>query len=902
MQGTTAHYKQLLAGEHYFETKVTIAGTYVFTEHQIVSLSTSTDMIESSSAMPSVGNAPSAQIDLELVDESGYFDLIPRMASIEIKIRPVNRNTGDKSDLDWIKKGTYYIDTRKINNQNVMTIHGYDAMLKADEPMLNSGGQEYTWPWTAYQVLDYIAKKIGVDLDGNLDEDDWLHSYIINYPGYGEDGYSMRNMIKYIGSMVGANFFINDSNALTMSQLSATNLRTPYIIGTTGDCNDLSMNPKGPKVIGVECSTGESSLEQTVGVDRTEIQSVSPPIYCKGSATVKRDNVADKNITASVNLEFEIPDTGSSTHYTDFVWKYQLAWSNNKDNRSDYFTLNDRDSDGNLQRWYEGTIATANGSVKEMQWINGGTRTLHIYVYKDNIALWTKQHYYAKGAIVKHSSSYYSCKTAHTSTTSFTSKYWTKKEYRKVATLVKTVDVVFDRMPEYNDTGKVDETSGSLVYRTLKEGYTYWKTNTSYTVGDTVIYGGSDYACKSNHTSRTFFDTSKWTQEREGIIFKVASPWMNQTVSDNLFSLMEDFQYQGYEISEYIGDPAIEIGDYIQLGSNVGPLSYILNVSTELGYLPVIDISAPEDSQFANEYDTKNSIVTRDDVKNIANSIFSQFASQMEEDILESTITGTVSIYDSSYTQSPSTDDLQVGDCWESPTGWVRWDGQDWESTRDRTPAAWKAKRSYTEGDFVEHNGYWYKCTVSNTDSTWTSNHWAWIHIIETDATSMISQSLDNITLSVKYADSKKDATITLEYGNISLTSEAIDIFGKLLMHGNVYRVFPTGVEGAESPYFLIGKNNSSRLQIGSANAPAETTYQGMSVYGNGNINFMTEPNDVSVNGADVVINPNGVKIKSIGSSSANNNYIIAINSDGQLIKTDKKRSDIGSGGTAVFG
>lgn len=41
---------------------------------------------------------------------------------------------------EWLPKGTFYIDTRKLDPESgVLTIHGYDAMLKADHDFVQSG-------------------------------------------------------------------------------------------------------------------------------------------------------------------------------------------------------------------------------------------------------------------------------------------------------------------------------------------------------------------------------------------------------------------------------------------------------------------------------------------------------------------------------------------------------------------------------------------------------------------------------------------------------------------------------------------------------------------------------------------------------------------------------------------
>ena len=221
MQNTSVTYKALLAAGAPKEVRVIIAGT-TYTQASIMSASVSA-AVESEAA--TVGNTVAKTLNLVLRNPGE----IPRMARIEVQYR-LNDGT---TQSEWIPKGTYFIDTRD-ENFAMLSIVAYDAMLKADQPYATSGDQG-GWPKTDLAVAQEIAQRIGVTLDPRTVAL-MTNAYQVQYPGYGEDGYTMREVLGYIGSMYAGNWIITDQDTLRLLEMGdLPSLETNYLVTETGD-------------------------------------------------------------------------------------------------------------------------------------------------------------------------------------------------------------------------------------------------------------------------------------------------------------------------------------------------------------------------------------------------------------------------------------------------------------------------------------------------------------------------------------------------------------------------------------------------------------------------------------------------------------------------------------------
>ena len=134
-------------------------------------------------------------------------------------------------ESEWIPQGVFFIDTREVtannNNVNVLTIHGFDAMLKAEQDYASNDvvGDNYD---TAY--VRAIASAIGVEVDDRT----WVimgTGYIIPFPL----GYSMREILGYIAASYAGCFVITDEGKLRLISLPDIPSETNLLIDQIGD-------------------------------------------------------------------------------------------------------------------------------------------------------------------------------------------------------------------------------------------------------------------------------------------------------------------------------------------------------------------------------------------------------------------------------------------------------------------------------------------------------------------------------------------------------------------------------------------------------------------------------------------------------------------------------------------
>lgn len=247
MQTTSALYKEIIATEpHWFETYITVNGNTV-NEDEIFALDRSRPGM--SQNYPSIGGALSSTLTLTILNPS--FS-IPKMAEIKVYYRAVCGKTsgsdpylvngvvsggdmsmsGDTLVLpnatlsngivtfgssstttkvsEWIKAGTYYIDTR-LHNQSyngigTLDITAFDAMMKAEKDYPDT---THDWPYTDISVVAEIASTIGVTVDSR--------TYQFLTAGYqieAPTGYVMREVLERIAAMYGGNFVITAENKL----------------------------------------------------------------------------------------------------------------------------------------------------------------------------------------------------------------------------------------------------------------------------------------------------------------------------------------------------------------------------------------------------------------------------------------------------------------------------------------------------------------------------------------------------------------------------------------------------------------------------------------------------------------------------------------------------------------
>ena len=175
---------------------------------------------------PSVGGCVSRQIDI-MIKPKGT---IPRMAEIKLETRLVLKDfvTGEiTSTSEWLPKGTFYIDTRQTDKvSGALIIHGYDAMLKAEQMLLTETTED-DWPKPMDEVVEEIAKRMGVTVDSRTVIS---HTMMVGYPLE----YTMREVLGFIAAAHCGNWIITDAGELRLITLNCIPPETSYLVDEDG--------------------------------------------------------------------------------------------------------------------------------------------------------------------------------------------------------------------------------------------------------------------------------------------------------------------------------------------------------------------------------------------------------------------------------------------------------------------------------------------------------------------------------------------------------------------------------------------------------------------------------------------------------------------------------------------
>lgn len=223
MQIIPSPYDDIIANDnHLFETKLVIAGV-TYEEDVLFDVTTSHNVFNKQT--PVVGCAVAGEIDVTMISPTVS---IPKMAMLQ----PYVRATDGEQYSEWIPKGTYFIDTRDVthnsNGLDVLTIHGYDSMLKLEKDYPSDSVHNY--PILDYEMVEHLAVSIGMVIDARTYER-MDKGYRFPLPL----GYSGREMLGFIAASYAGNFVITDENKLLLIRLQDLPPETNYLITESGD-------------------------------------------------------------------------------------------------------------------------------------------------------------------------------------------------------------------------------------------------------------------------------------------------------------------------------------------------------------------------------------------------------------------------------------------------------------------------------------------------------------------------------------------------------------------------------------------------------------------------------------------------------------------------------------------
>lgn len=216
-------WQQMLADPaHAVEAKLKIAGVE-YGEDQIVRKSLM--VYGGLYSTFGIGNCCARQIDFEIYPQG----TIPRQAKIEVFARLV---LGEQVS-EWIPKGVFFFSTRKTDRvTGVLSVHGYDAMLKAEEIWLDSSYDAKTWPMPAATAVADIAARMGVEVDSRTVLD---AAFPMQYPVDDKGDMTMREALGRIAVANAGNWTITDEGKLLLVGLNSMPAETHYLITETGN-------------------------------------------------------------------------------------------------------------------------------------------------------------------------------------------------------------------------------------------------------------------------------------------------------------------------------------------------------------------------------------------------------------------------------------------------------------------------------------------------------------------------------------------------------------------------------------------------------------------------------------------------------------------------------------------
>lgn len=170
-----------------------------------------------------IGSCCARQIDFSIYPQGD----IPRQAKIQVFVRLRTETQAS----EWIPKGEFFFSTRAPDRvTGVLSVHGYDAMLKTEEVWLDETYASRSWPMEPWTAVNDIAYRIGVAVDTRTVLDP---ASLVQYPADEEGDMTMREVLGRVAVANAGNWVISDEGKLLLVGLNSIPPETNYLI--TGD-------------------------------------------------------------------------------------------------------------------------------------------------------------------------------------------------------------------------------------------------------------------------------------------------------------------------------------------------------------------------------------------------------------------------------------------------------------------------------------------------------------------------------------------------------------------------------------------------------------------------------------------------------------------------------------------
>lgn len=213
MLTTSALYKSIFADDsHTVEWKITVNGTD-YTGDRVSPVGVpklGRALFQGTERL--VGQCVAATFSCAIVEASSA---VPRMATVV----PAYRLALGESASEWITLGTFYIDTRQVDEPTgALILSCYDRMLVAD----GVGGATYAsltgfdeWPQSMASVAAEIASIMGITVDSRTAIGTGA-GYMVDYP----NDLTMREVLENIAAANAGNWTITPGNQLRLVPLT----------------------------------------------------------------------------------------------------------------------------------------------------------------------------------------------------------------------------------------------------------------------------------------------------------------------------------------------------------------------------------------------------------------------------------------------------------------------------------------------------------------------------------------------------------------------------------------------------------------------------------------------------------------------------------------------------------
>lgn len=195
-------------------------------------LDVSAEYFSFSGDQPTVGGCVSSELTATILKPDF---IIPRMARVRLYVKLTNGTISS----EWLPQGVFLIDTREEtrndDGRDIIKIHAYDYMLKAEAMYPSSSG---SWPKSDVSVVKEIAYTLGLQTSrtgtAGIDARTWdtmTHNYQISTPA----GYTMREVLSYIAAMYAGNWIMTYEGKLLLVPLNSFPKETSLLIDELGN-------------------------------------------------------------------------------------------------------------------------------------------------------------------------------------------------------------------------------------------------------------------------------------------------------------------------------------------------------------------------------------------------------------------------------------------------------------------------------------------------------------------------------------------------------------------------------------------------------------------------------------------------------------------------------------------